>query len=111
MRILPPTADVALERAAYSRYSQRAVRNMYEAAAARLEALRLHRVKLECRLSMEYDLYELLNLAERLDRVDRNEQHLKVKVRRLREELLRRKLREVSEGVSAPRPRAQEADS
>ncbi len=92
MRILPPITQETVQQARFAHSSQQAVRNMYEAAVAKHRRLLFHRDRMETWLSMEHDLYPLLKLAERAQRVDRNISLLEERIRVLREELAKRKL-------------------
>ena len=96
MRILPAITQEAVEQASFAHCSDQAVRNMYDAAVVRLERLKLHQARLECWVATENDLYELLKCGERLQRVDRNMSRLHARIRELRGELFKRRLREMA---------------
>ena len=97
MRLLPPIiAEHVREAVGYAHYSHRAVRNMYEAALGKRERLKLHRVKLDYWLDTEYDLANLLDLAERAGRVETNLERTEAKIRALQNELIKRRLRELA---------------
>lgn len=95
MRILPPITQETVQQARFAHFSHQAVRNMYEAAIAKHRRLQFHRDRMETWLSMEYDLYELLRLAERTQRVDRNISRLEERIRELRGELAKREIRDL----------------
>jgi len=95
MRILPPITQETVQQARFAHYSQQALRNMYEAAVVKHRRLQFHRDRMETWLSMEYDLYELLRLAERTQRVDRNISLLEERIRELKGELAKRKIRDL----------------
>jgi len=92
LRILSPALEETVQQASLARHSRRAVRHMYEAALAKRQRLVLHRGRMEYRLSTEYDLYYLLEYAERLDRVERNLSWLEEHIRLLQFELAKRRL-------------------
>ena len=83
-----------------ARYSDKAIENMYEYCAEKIARLELHTERLDCWLSMERDLFRLLQLAERRNRVEENIAALKRRLASLRRELLRRKLREAAQFCS-----------
>ena len=93
MRILPPVIEETVQQASYAQYSRQAVRNIYEATVIRLEQLKLHRERMMCWIEMEHDLYQLLKYGERLGRVDSNMEKLDAKIRELKAELIKRRLR------------------
>ena len=96
MRILPPIIEQVAEDESFARYSNQAVRNMFDAAVTRRAQLILHQARMDCWIDMEYDLYLLLKLGERWEHVDRNLAELDMRIRELRAELMKRRLREMA---------------
>ena len=97
IQILPPiVAHEAREQVSFAHYSRRALRNMYEACLAKQQRLQLHRAKLDYWIDTEHDLFELLKLAEQFNRTDANLSRLATRIPQLRDELMKRQLREMT---------------
>lgn len=97
IQILPPViTQESRYQHSFAHLSRRALRNVYEASVAKRERLTLNRAKLAYWAETEYDFFELVKLAERLDRIDGNLSRLEERIRELRFELTKRRLREMA---------------
>lgn len=97
VQILPPiVVRESREQFSYSHLSHRATRHVYQACVAKRDRLILHRAKLDYWIDTEYDLFELLKLAPRLERVDTNLSRLAAQIRALEFELAKRRLRDMA---------------
>ena len=94
IQILPPVVVQEFrQQHSFAHLSRRALHNVYEAAVAKRERLILHRGKLAYWAETEYDFFELIKLGNRLDRIEGNLSRLEEKLRALRFEMTKRRLR------------------